>query len=752
MLSTSTPIETDLVFIGGGHSHAIALKKWGMRPLPGVRLTLISDVSHTPYSGMLPGYVAGYYTYDDCHIDLRPLATAVGARLILDRAIGLDLQHNRVICANHPAIAFDYLSIDIGSTPHLISVSGAAEHVIPVKPISQFLVYWEALVQQVCENPGRSLSLGVVGGGAGGVELALAIQARLQRIYRQAGQPPDLVAVHLFHRGRELMPERSAWVRRQLQRELEQRGIHLHLQETVSEVSAEAVRCESGLTVPCDRIFWVTQAAAAAWLRHSGLATDEQGFIQVSDTLQSISHPQVFAAGDVATMVNHPRPKAGVFAVRQGAPLAENLRRSLLQQPLQVFRPQTEFLILIGLGDRTAVASRGSFGCGPARWIWNWKDAIDRRFMATFTHLKPMSMTTPPASSLPTPAPTPPCAGCASKIGASVLARSLSRIQADFPDAPLRTDIVLGLAAPDDAAVVQVPAGQVMVQTVDYFRAIVNDPFVFGQIAANHCLSDLYAMGAAPQSALAIATLPYATASKHEEMLYQLLSGALKTLHAAGAVLVGGHTTEGTDLAFGLVCNGLAHPDRLLRKGGMAPGDVLILTKPLGTGTLFAADMQLQAKGRWIEAAIHSMLRSNQTAARILQAHGATACTDVTGFGLLGHLAEMVSAAGVAVEVELGAIPVLEGAIATTQQGYLSSLYPQNVQVAGLIKNLEQVKAAPTFPLLFDPQTCGGLLASIPAATADACLKALRQNGDPQSVKIGTVLQTTDESKKITIL
>jgi len=759
------PITQDLVLIGGGHSHAIALRKFGMNPVPGVRLTLITDVTDTPYSGMLPGYVAGLYSFDDCHIDLRPLANFAGARLVVDQAIGLDLQNNRVICAHRPAIAFDLLSIDIGSTPTAASVPGAAEYAIPVKPISQFLSRWDALVETLTQQAGdrqnarsgRSLSLGIVGGGTGGVELALAVQSRMQQIGKQSGVFLPDPTLHLFQRGHELMPERRPWVRRKMQRILANRGVQLHLNQAVSDVGEDWVQCESGLKVACDALFWVTQAAAAPWLGKSGLATCDRGFIQVNDWLQSTSHPQVFAAGDVATMVNHPRPKAGVFAVRQGKPLYANLRRALQQQPLRLFVPQKEFLILIGLGDRTAVASRGAIGLGAAAWIWQWKDRVDRAFMDQFAQLKPMeagmengAIASSKKSIITSPL-TMPCAGCGSKVGSSVLARSLARLRQELGGLE-RDDILIGLDAPDDAAVITVPAGQVMVQTVDYFRALVNDPFVFGQIAATHALGDLFAMGATPQSALAIATLPYATEAKHEELLYQLLAGAVTVLTQAGAVLIGGHTSEGSDLSFGLACNGLAEPQHLLRKSGMNPGDVLILTKPLGTGTLFAADMQLKAKGRWIEAAIQSMLTSNQTAAALLRTYRATACTDITGFGLVGHLNEMLHASQVAAAIALSALPLLDGARDTLHQGIVSSLHPQNLQAATQIQNLTSITARSVFPILCDPQTCGGLLASIPAETASECLTALRTHGYPHSQAIGRVLPRQADRLSITVV
>lgn len=763
-MQQSQPIIRDLVLVGGGHSHAIALKKFGMKPLPGVRLTLITDVVHTPYSGMLPGYVAGLYGFDDCHIDLRPLSQFAQVQMVVDRAIGLDLEQNRVLCANHPAIAFDLLSIDIGSTPTASPVPGALKYATPVKPISQFLHYWEQLLEAVTQAPYQPLRLGIVGGGAGGVELALSVQAHLQRIYRAAGQPTANLELHLFHQGDRLLPDRNPWVGRQLGKILSDRGLRLHLQESVSEIKPGLVRCESGLDVECDRVFWVTQAAAAPWLSKSGLATDTQGFIQVNDALQSVSHPQVFAAGDIATMVNHSRPKAGVFAVRQGKPLFQNLRSALLNKPLKRFVPQKKYLILVGTGDRAALASRDPFAFGPSPLLWRWKDRIDRKFMRQFTHLKPMGepllnshfplpTSHPPSTSqfsVPNAQFPMPCAGCGSKVGSSTLENSLKRIQQEQIWAN-REDVLVGLDAAEDAAVVQVPAGQAMVQTVDYFRALIDDPFLFGQISANHCLSDLFAMGAEPQSALAIATLPYATPAKHEETLYQLLSGAVKTLNQAKAVLIGGHTTEGTELAFGLSCNGLASPNRLLRKGGLKPGQVLLLTKPLGTGTLFAADMQLKAKGRWIEAAIQSMLLSNQAAAGCLREWGAIACTDITGFGLLGHLAEMLRSQ-VTVELNLDAIPVLDGAENTLQQGIFSSLYAQNLQASRQIQNLDSASSHPLFPLLFDPQTSGGLLAAIAGDRATDCLACLKSAGYSHSRIIGSVLPPAQSKLPITIV
>ena len=782
MQQVPQPIVKDLVLLGGGHTHAIVLRMWAMNPVFGVRLTLITNLADTPYSGMLPCHISGLYTFDESHIDLRPLTRFANCRLFMDTAIGLDLENQRVRCANHPPVAYDVLSIDTGSTPATIDVPGAAEYAVPAKPVPDLLREWRKLIKQVAQNPDCPVAIGIVGGGVGGIELTLNMQVRLQAILQQAGQPLENLTVHLFHRGAEIATGRNQWTREHLRKLLIRRGIQLHRRENVVAVERlqatslqRWVRCESGLAVVCDRVFWVTHAAAPEWIQTSGIARDAAGFIQVGDTLQSLSHPNVFAAGDVATMVNHPRPKAGVFAVRQGKPLGKNLQRYLLGQPLKSFIPQKQFLNIIDTGADTAIASRGPFGW-ESRLARRWKDWIDRNFMALFTDFPDMenqklrtrtggqrtqSKIQNPKSKIQNASPlgfqlSPRiyCAGCGSKVGSGALESALKRVQAESADPnqwPRAENILIGLNAPDDAAVVRVPPGQAIVHTVDYFRAMVDDPFIFAQIAVNHCLSDLFAMGAEPQSALAIATLPYAVEAKQEEILYQLLSGANKALAQAKTPLVGGHTTEGTELALGFACNGLAAPDRLLRKAGMQPGQMLILTKPLGTGVLFAADMRLAAKGRWIEGAIASMLQSNQAAARCLQQHQATACTDVTGFGLLGHLLEMVQASQVSVVLNLTHLPVLNGGRETLAQGIVSSLQPQNLQAATALQNHSAVSHHPDYPLLFDPQTAGGLLASIPAEQVNACLDTLHHLGYQESCCIGQVLSPNHSTQPITI-
>lgn len=755
MQAANQPILKDIVLVGGGHSHVGVLRNFGMRPMPGVRVTVIGTDTHTPYSGMLPGYVAGHYAFDDVHLDLRRLATYAGGRYYQDEVIGLDRDARLVLCRNRPPVPYDLLSINTGSTPLTSGVPGADAHATPVKPVRHFNKRWELLLERARQSD-APLRVAVVGAGAGGVELLLSMQYRLnrERVLKGLGHVP--LSFDLFDAAADVLPTHNRTVRHMMRAHLVARGVHLHLGKKVSALSPGSVQVGNRTLGPFDEIFWVTMAGGPAWLNGTGLALDERGFVKVRDTLQTLDDPLVFAAGDVVAWQGTPLEKAGVFAVRMGKPLADNLRRQLQGQALKHYRPQRHWLALMGTGDEHAVASRGPWGW-QGGWVWRWKRSIDERFMRRFAELPPRMS----ADRNPGPAPgmalsdeetrqalaaqAMRCGGCGAKVGSSVLSRALATIHVQP-----QPGVLVGLDAPDDAAVVRVPAGHLLVQTVDFFRAFIDDPYVFGRIAANHALGDVYAMGATPHTCTAIATVPPGLEGKVEDTVRQLMSGAVDVLNAAGCALVGGHTGEGQELALGFAIQGLM-PDQAsghgpmaagiaMTKGGMRLGERLILTKPIGTGTVMAAHARMLAKGRWVDAALASMQQSSRDAAICLRQHGASACTDVTGFGLLGHALEMARASGAGLTVSLDAVPLLDGALELARAGVLSSLQPANVRLRRAIANHDEAKSHPVYPLLFDPQTAGGLLASVPAVKVASCLAALRTAGYADACVIGEVL------------
>ena len=751
-MKAATPVLKDVVLVGAGHSHVTVLRMFGMKPIPGVRLTLISREVHTPYSGMLPGLIAGHYGFDDAHIDTGPLARFAGARLYQDEAVDLDLAGRHVICRRRPPVPYDLLSLNIGSMPNTADVPGASEHAIPVKPIDGFLRRFEALQARVLARKGHT-AVALVGAGAGGVELLLAVEHRLRQAVTRAGFDAGGLSFVLVSGVADILPGFPAAFRARFHAVLAARGIAVITGAPVTRVEAGRLMLAGYGPLAADEILWTTQAAPARWLAKAGLPLDARGFLRVDQTLRVVGREEVFAAGDTIAFSGRELPKSGVYAVRAGPALAENIRRTLTGRSLRRFRPQREALYLVSTGERHAVGSRNGLVV-EGDWVWRWKDWIDRRFMRKFNELP--EMTPAPAAALPPLADREAlkeisaiamrCGGCGAKVGATVLSRALASIE---PAA--RADVVVGLDAPDDAALVDVGGEQLSLQTVDYFRAIVDDPYTLGKIAANHSLGDVYAMGGEPQTALAIATVPYGLESKVEADLSAMMAGANEVLREAGCALVGGHTSEGAELALGFAVNGLVPATAALRKGGLEPADGLILTKPLGTGTLLAADMRGKAKARWVMAAIAHMIASNAKAAQILRQHGVHAATDVTGFGLIGHLVEMVRASDVDATLAIDRLPLLEGARETLARGIFSSLQPQNVRLRRAIRELATVAEHPLYPLLFDPQTSGGLLAAVPLAEAEPCVAALRAAGYAAAAIIGFVAERSDALEPVTV-
>ena len=336
MQSLKQPVLKDVVLIGAGHAHVAVLRMFGMAPLPGARFTLITREVHSPYSGMLPGLIAGHYRFDDAHIDTAPLAWFAGARLYQDEAIGLDLANRRVICRNRPPVPYDLLSIDIGSTPNTAQISGAVEHAIPVKPIDGFLARFMAMKERVLARKG-STRIAVIGGGAGGVELMLSVAHRLRSEAAEIGLHPKDLRFVLVTAGAEILPRFPPAFRAAFREILNARDIAVIAGATVTQVESRRLVLEDGRSVEADEFLWTTQAEPPPWLAQTGLSLDSQGFVRIAPTLLAKGRDDVFAAGDVISFVARELPKSGVYAVRAGPILADNIRRSLTGRAL---RPQ----------------------------------------------------------------------------------------------------------------------------------------------------------------------------------------------------------------------------------------------------------------------------------------------------------------------------------------------------------------------------------------------------------------------------
>ncbi|MFM7264744.1 MAG: selenide, water dikinase SelD [Cyanobium sp.] len=699
------PATEELLLAGGGHSHALLLRRWAMRPQErpaATRISLVSRHGSTYYSGVVPAVVAGLQPPHAAAIDLRLLCQRAAVAFVQAEIVGLDPGARELRLANRPPLRFDVLSLDVGAVTAGVGADGAGAgpgSALAVKPLEAFLGWCAALPEG---QPVR-----IRGGGAAAVELALALRARRH-------------PVQLLLRGDRLQLGSAAAAR---------------AGEALLQGAGVAIERRAPPNAPADLL--CTGSRAPHWLAQAGLPVEPgSGRVRTNAALAVLGHPGLFAAGDCGVITERPRPPSGVWAVRAAPLLAANLARQLAGLPLRHWRPQPWALQLLGDGGidpagPRALACWGPLAFGPSRWLWHWKEHLDQRFLQRLAAGGAAAMAGQGA---------PACRGCAAKLPAAPLRSALARLAQHSGDGrpPSSEDAVpLGLDA----------SGELWLESVDGFPALVEDPWRNARLTTLHACSDLWACGATLRGAQALVTLPQLGAALQEELLLQTLAGVRSVLDPLGARLLGGHTLEGRDgagLALALTVRGTVAAAGLWPKGPLRAGDRLLLSRPLGSGVLLAAAMAGAAPATWVDGLLERLEQSQASLVGLLAAHGCRACTDITGFGLLGHLEEMLEGcdAHTTVVLEAAALPTYPGAAGLLLQGQASSLAPANARALALLEGPVHLEGGDTWvaPLLIDPQTCGPLLAALPAERAPAALAALQQAGFTDAALIGHVL------------
>ncbi len=758
-MQTSLPKRT-VALLGIGHTNAHIVKMWRMQPIADTQLVCISNHAISTYSGMLPGVLAGQYPVERMEIDLVRLCASVGARLVLDTVTGIDREQKQIQFKSRPPVSYDVLSIGIGSKPNMSNVDAKPGGLLAIKPMQTFLSRLRKRLKKLRSVANeRPLRIGIVGGGAGGVEIAFCLPKRIERELTDAGVKFPAAEVHLFQSRDRLVPGMYDSTADMVERELVRQGVAIHFGKYVTKVRNKGVtltprrgdaqsansKAESEF-VPLDLVLWATSATAPPSLGKLGLPTDQRGFLRTKDTLESIADHSIFVVGDSGTIDNVDRPKAGIFAVRQGPILFENIKNTLRAAPNEVFKPQSDYLKLLNTGDGKAIGEylgRTFF----SKFALRWKDYIDGKFMNMYqAYSPPMMADSTSVNSAESDAMR--CLGCGGKVSQSVLSRVFKRLEIRQ-----RPEVLIGLDSADDAAVLKMN-GQTAV-TTDFFAAPLDDPYLVGRMAALNSLSDVWAMNAEPVAALTMATLPFADSrheSAQESLLHELLSGAIHEFDKANVSLVGGHTIEGprTTIGFTILANQSAKAP--WTKAGMKKGDQLVLTKPIGSGVLLAAHMQAECRAAWYIELMKHLVVSNAAASAIAAKQKLAAVTDVTGFGLASHLYEMLAASQVGAELDLARMSVLPGAVELVGKGIESTLAPSNRVVEQHIDAPAQMTddLKSRYELLFDPQTCGGLLLSVSPAKSSELIAELGQVG-LAPVVIGSVKKMKHDAPRIRV-
>jgi selenide,water dikinase len=666
---------------------------------------------------MLPGFVAGHYGRDDLDIDLVKLTRFANARLILGAAQAVDPVVKTVTVGTR-FIPYDVASIDIGITSEMPFIPGFDEHGIPAKPLGMYSQKWEIFR---ATNVDQAPAIAVLGGGVAGTELAMAMSHALTK--------DDKAPIVQLIDNQSILSAVGDGARERLLQRLAGMNINVIENAEIVRIDADMITLADGRILPS--VFTVGAAGGRPydWLADIGL-TLEGGYIAVDPMLRS-SDPSIYAVGDCAHLTHAPRPKAGVFAVREAPILLHNLRADLSGGTHRRFQPQKDYLKLISLGGQDALAEKFDRAfSGPL--LWKWKDRIDRTFMDKFTKLPAMQQKLPHVRALGTDA-QPMCGGCGAKVGREALQTALAAV----PQVG-RSDVTA--LAGDDAALLTV-GGQQQVITTDHLRSFTLDPAVHTRITAHHALGDILAMGAVPQAVTTSVILPRMSTQLQASWMAEIMGVAAGVFASVGAEIVGGHSSLGSEFTVGFTITGLLDANPITLAGAKA-GDALILTKPIGSGTIMAAEMAGAARGETVTTALNLMAEPQAKAAKTLKL--AHAMTDVTGFGLAGHLMGMCEASGLAATVTLSDVPLMSGVLELAQNGTKSSLYPDNRMIDTKMTFTHSARV----DLIFDPQTAGGMLAAIDPKDVTSVLKQLRKD-DYQAACIGRLV---DDAPHITLL
>ncbi len=669
-------------------------------------ITLINRDSTSIYSGMFPGLVAGNYQLEDSSIDLRKLASCAGVSFIVGEINALDLNEKRVFINSRSSIGFSKLSIDVGSETAVdaktLKILLDKSLSVPIKPFKKSFQW----IKNLDLDSASKTPLTVIGSGLAAIEIVFALKKR--------------------------------WPSRRIRLRAHLNKLDKHFKHALNRAKIEILDETALIFGPA---LLCTGNQAPQWLKASGLEVNKSGRILTKATFEVLGQSDIFAVGDCGLLENNNRSPSGVWAVRAAKPLAKNIERSFAGESLISWHPQKNALQLVGgyanPYKKNAVFVWGPFLFGFKNIFWKLKEILDKSFIEKFKNLATMENEQSMDG----------CRGCAAKISATCLNSALKA-----------SDLQELQSSPEDAALVASFAkGLSWFQSVDGFPALISDPWLNARLTSLHACSDLWAKGSSVASAQALITLPAVSPTLQEEMLIQCITGIKSALEPQGAKLIGGHTFESRapvpfsitmGIEVSLSVNGFIaeNEGEPLNKFGLQLGDQILISKGLGSGVIFAAAMEENCHSHYLDQALFELSQSQHILLDDIRSNCLNssqkslvhACTDITGFGLLGHLGEMIHATNIdrlkaclpLLKVNLFAdrIPSLNGAKKLLRYGYHSTLAPANRTAwsllnqgknsSGLIELLfdsicsdnEEVEIIKE--LLIDPQTCGPLIIS----------------------------------------
>ena len=717
-ISKNTIIKNDLVLVGGGHAHLILLMKFAKKPILGTRITLVSNELDTPYSGMIPGYIEGEYSWRESHIDLYKFAERLNIRFIHSEVINVSGKDKKIYFKDRPPLSFDFLSINCGIQSNYKSIKGADKYSLPVKPISKLAISFLDQIDKIN-------SVAFIGGGAGSVELALALKKR----YRIKN--PNLKIIIVTGQN-GLLKSFSKKTKNYTKIELDKHDIQIINNRYVIEIKKNKFITDDNKVFEVDKCVLSTNAMGALWLKKTDIKLNDDSFIIVNNCFQT-NFEFIFAAGDIVEFNRMKLEKAGVFAVRSGKPLAKSIESFILNKKSKPYKHKKNYLALIGLSNGYAIATK--FGLSNLSQLnYFLKKYIDRKFVNKFNNFENKSnyLNFEKLFKLfndlikinffkQTEHIQMQCKGCAAKVPFDALKQSLPE------------DITL---SSHDAA--PVPHHPKLFQTIDMINAIISDPYLLGKIAANHSLSDIIAAKSRAISAQMILQLPLCDTEIHSRDIEQVLSGAKEILDHNECLLNGGHTMIGNDnnpvIGFSIIGEDTSKNKKnnpLKAKNE----DLVILTGKIGSGLIFAGINNNLIDSHYQIDVVNQMSEGNSKFGAIINQLEILLMTDITGFGLANHLLNLIqrNKGEIGLTINTKKIKLYKGVTNALKKGVKSSLYNSNFESAA--KYIVYHKSKELIDeVIYDPQTVGGLAFIISKNNKEKTFEILKSNSIDFSV------------------
>ena len=705
-----TYYKKQLVLLGGGHAHVQVLRKLCMNFYEGLHVILINNSLESAYSGMTPAYIQDYYKINEIMIDLQRLCFNAGVTFINDEVIQLKTEEKKVILKNRPSIHYDLLSINTGciSKKNNIKIHENSKNIF-IKPINNLIKNLNAL-DEIIKNTNNT-KINIIGGGVAAFEISFALRQRFH----------NKISISIISKNILLEKNLNTKTINELKKISENMNISLK-ESDVIEIKKNELLLSNGEIFPSDLNLISTGAQIPEWIQNSSLEKND-GFIGIKTNLQSINDENIFAAGDVASIQDHRRPKSGVMAVRQGQILKENIFLKIQGKKLKKFRPQKNWLYIIGTYPNKALLNY-MYLSFHSKWCWTLKKWIDKSFIKRFSFPNKLNMKKKIVSeNFEIQNQEMYCQGCGSKISKATLIDYLSENSKNNELA--------------DSSIVKFSNNQIL-QTVDHIKLFNSiDPFDFGIISYLHSQNDIIAAGGSVHSLNISVGVPFGDGNTEIFYLKSFMKGIEHLSKFDNASIISGHSYQTFEPGITINMNGTYEHES--KKTLAKENNLIYLSKPLGVGYLLAAYFKNSdlLDSQDFKEVLSSMKLSNKNASEIAKKHQTKSMTDISGFGLASHLGDICKSSGLTANIHLDEKLLINPNLEILKN-FQSTGYKSNYQSVSQYINSEGNN--PYLDILYDPQTNGPLLMIIEENKKDSFEKDFSNHYKKQPILIGNFI------------